>query len=67
MSQNLRARLNLKTIRIEEISIDSFREQSTELKKNDLVALNISTKSTDKVKFRALDVMSLQQIRGTQH
>ena len=68
MSQNLRAHLNWKTIRIEEISIDSFREQSTELKKNDLVALNISTKSTtDKVKFRALDVMSLQQIRGTQH
>ena len=60
MSQNLRAHLNWKTIRIEEISIDSFREQSTELKKYDLVALNISTKSTtDKIKFISLDVTRL--------
>ena len=52
--------MNLKTIRTEEISIDSFKEQSTELKKYDLVSLNISTKSTtDKIKFKKLDVIRL--------
>ena len=52
--------MNLKTIRTEEISIDSIGEQSTELTQYDLVAFNISTKSTtDKVKVRALDVKRL--------
>ena len=60
ISQKVRRYLNLKTIRTEEISIDSFGEQSTELKQYDLVALNISTKSTmDKGKVRALDVKRL--------
>ena len=58
--QKVQRDLNLKTIRTEKISIDSFGEQSTELKKYDLVAFNISTKSTrDKVKVKALDVNRL--------
>ena len=60
ISQKVRRHLNLKTNRTEEISIDSFGEQSTGLKKYNLVAFNISTKSTtDKAKVRALDVKRL--------
>ena len=60
MSQKVRRHLNLKTIGTEEISIDSFGEQSTELKQYALVAFNISTKSTtDKVNHRAFDVKRL--------
>ena len=66
ISQKVQRHLNLKTIRTEEISIDSFREQSTEFKKYDLVGFNISTKSTtDKVKVRALHVKRLcNRIKG---
>ena len=50
----------MKTIRTEEISIDSFGEQLEELKKYDLIAFNISIKSTtDKVKVRTLDFKRL--------
>ena len=60
ISQKVQCHLNLKIIRTEEISIDDFGEQATELKQYDLVAFNISTKSTtDKVKVRALDVKRL--------
>ena len=52
--------MNLKTIKTEEISLDSFGEHSPELKEHDLVAFNISTKlAKDKVKARALDVKRL--------
>ena len=52
--------MNLKTIRTEEISIDSFGEQSMKLKKYNLVVFIISTKSTmDKVEVRALNVKRL--------
>ena len=66
ISQKVQRHLNLKTIRTEEISIDSFGEQSTEFKKYDLVGFNISTKSTtDKVKVRALHVKRLcNRIKG---
>ena len=60
ISQKIRRHLNFKTIRTEEISIESFGRQSAELKQCNLVAFNISTKSTtDKVKVRALDVRRL--------
>ena len=60
VNQKLQCYLNLKTIRTEEISIESFGERSIELRKYDLVAFNISTKpTTDKVKVRALDVKCL--------
>ena len=58
--------MNLKTIRAEEISIDSFGDQPIELKRYNLVPFNISTKSTtDKVKVRALDVKHLcRRLKG---
>ena len=60
ISQKIRRHLNFKTIRTEEISIESFGRQSAELKQYNLVAFNTSTKSTtDKVKVRALDVRRL--------
>ena len=60
ITEKVRHHLNLKTIRTKEISISSFGEQLPELKKCDLVAFKISTKSTtDKVKVRALDVKRL--------
>ena len=56
----VRRHLNLRTIRTEEISIDSYGEQSADLKKYDLFAFNVSTKlTTAKVKVRALDVKCL--------
>ena len=55
-----KVRHHLKTIRTEEISIDSFGEQSTESKMYDLVACNISTKSrTGREKVRALYIKRL--------
>ena len=50
ISQKVRSHLELKTIRTEGISIDSFGEQPAELKQYDLVAFNISTKSTQQIK-----------------
>ena len=50
ISQKVRSHLELKTIRTEGISIDSFGEQSTELKQYHLVAFNIPTKSIQQIK-----------------